>query len=345
MKKYILLVVSAVALAFSSCSDSEEVEINSEVDITINPSTVKSAFRGYFANNKVWGIDMYKDAELLISAFIYDENGMYVEHKEFHVNDYTSKANFSLAIPEDRWYTVVAITYSVLKNGQASSYKVENYDERIEDLKITQVDPTGASYYSNWAMLGIKVQEVYSNNKNTFIDVEPASSLVAVQYEDIHAYDEAGVDKHMIIFENNDYVQFEYNIPWYDNSLSNNAGHVNSVDVTLYDENRYFDILYLLPKNQMYMEACMYIGEYRINYANLRQEAGADPSYGYTKVDIRAGKEYVFEVDCSNLAISVEQLSSSKSIKVDSKTKQDVKANSNPYNKLQSLDVMTFINY
>lgn len=345
MKKYILLVVSAVALAFTSCSDSEEIEINYEVDVTINPSTVKSAFKGYYTNNEVYGIDMYEDAELLISAFIYNEDGMYVGNKDLHVKDYTSTAKFSLTIPENEKYTVVAISYSVLKNGQASSYKVENYNERIDNLKITQCEPTGRSYFSNWGMLGIKVQEVYSNEKNAFIDVEPASSLVAVQYESIHAFDEAGVDKHMIIFENNDYVQIENNSPCYNNSLSNNAGHINSVDVTEYNGNRVFDILYLLPKKQMYMEACMFIGERRFNYAKLRQDIGADPSYGYTNVDIQAGNEYVFTVDCSNLEISVDQLGASKSVKVDSTNKQNVKANSNPCEKSLSLDVMTFINY
>ena len=39
MNKYILLVVSAVALAFTSCSDSEEIEIKYQVNFTISPAT------------------------------------------------------------------------------------------------------------------------------------------------------------------------------------------------------------------------------------------------------------------------------------------------------------------
>lgn len=345
MKKYVLLVVSAVTLAFASCSSNNEVEINYQVNITINPSTVKSAFKGYFVNNQVHGIDMYKDAELLISAFIYDKDGMFVEKKEFYVDDYTSRADFSITVPEIEKYTIVATTYSVLKNGQASSYKVENYNERINNLKITQSDPTGISYYSNWGMLGIKVQEVYSNGKYEYIDVEPASVLVAVQYENIHAYDEVGVYKHMIIFENNDYAQIRDNYgfynPYYDHTLSNNAGHTNSIDVAEYDGNSVFEILYLLPREQMYMEACLYSEEQRINYSDLRRQIGADPSFGYSIVDIQAGNEYVFTVDCSNLAIIVDQLSTSKNVKVDS---SEIKVNSNPGKNPQSSNVMTFIN-
>ena len=93
MKKYVLLVVSAVTLAFASCSSNNEVEINYQVNITINPSTVKSAFKGYFVNNQVHGIDMYKDAELLISAFIYDKDGMFVEKKEITDGPYLEKSN------------------------------------------------------------------------------------------------------------------------------------------------------------------------------------------------------------------------------------------------------------
>ena len=51
MKKYILLVVSAVALAFTSCSDKEEIAINYQVNFTISPETVISDFQEYNSGN------------------------------------------------------------------------------------------------------------------------------------------------------------------------------------------------------------------------------------------------------------------------------------------------------
>ena len=57
MKKYFLLVVSAVALAFTSCSDSEEIDIKYQVNVTVDPSTVKSAFHGYSVNDETYGLN------------------------------------------------------------------------------------------------------------------------------------------------------------------------------------------------------------------------------------------------------------------------------------------------
>ena len=75
MKKYFLLVVSAVALAFTSCSDSEEIDIKYQVNVTVDPSTVKSAFHGYSVNDETYGLNMDETSKLLITSLIYDNSG------------------------------------------------------------------------------------------------------------------------------------------------------------------------------------------------------------------------------------------------------------------------------
>ena len=343
MKKYILLAVSAIVLAFTSCTDGEEIDIKYQVDVTINPSTVKSAFHGYFAQNETYGLDMYEGAELLISAYIYDNNGLYLDKKEFFVEDYTSKANFSLVIPEDEKYTIVCITHSVLKSSELSSYKIENYDERIEDLKISSNFPNGNSYYSNWSMLGLEVRDIQFNENNVVVDVSPASSLVVVRYMNIHAWDEFGIDRHQLQYSNNDYVSFANKLPEFKTNLTGNSAYTASVDVTENPQaNNIFEIFYLLPTKELLLEGAMFSGENKSFYSNWRQTIGEDPSYGYTRTEVKAGCEYVFKLDCGNLAVSVEQLNASKSIKTDINVKEKQLIPSS-IESSQSIDVMSFI--
>lgn len=308
MKKYFLLVVSAVALAFTSCSDSEEIDIKYQVNVTVDPSTVKSAFHGYSVNDETYGLNMDETSKLLITSLIYDNSGNLVEKKESLVNDYSSSAKYSLKMKEGEEYTVVAITFSVDRTNDIDSYLIEN-ESRLDKLTITSEYKNGNSYYSNWSMLGIATKTINSENIENIINVKPASSIVVLTYNDIHSFDESGVDCHWIAYKNNVQANFASGNLGYGSTTAVNSGYVHRLDVTENpNSNNIFVMLNLLPTSGMTVWAGFSVGENDFTYSEFLDFAELDPSLGEGVIDIESGKEYRFDVYCGDCAISLGSL-------------------------------------
>lgn len=311
MKKYILLVVSAVALAFTSCSDKEEIDIKYQVNVTVDPSTVKSAFHGYSVNGETYGLDMDETSELLITSLIYDNSGNLVEKKESLVKDYSSSAKYSLNMRDGEEYTVVAITYSVDKTNDIDSYLIEN-ENKLDKLTVTSEWRNGNSFYSNWSMLGIATKTINSGNKDNIINVKPASSIVVLTYNNIHAFDESGVDKHWIAYKNNVQAKFSNGNLEYGTISAVNSGYVHELDVTENpNSNNIFVMLNLLPTSGMTVWAGFSVGENEFTYSEFLDFCELDPSLGQGVIDIEAGKEYKFDVYCGDCSINLGNLTRS----------------------------------
>lgn len=312
MKKYILLVVSVVALAFSSCSDSEEVDIKYQVNVTVDPSTVTSAFNGYYVNGETYGLNMDETSQLLITSLIYDNSGNLVEKKESLVKDYNSSAMYSLNMKEGEEYTIVAITYSVDKTNGVDSYLIEN-ESQLDKLTVTAEYRNGNSFYSNWSMLGLAVEEISSYHENCIMHVRPLSSMVVLFYHDIHALDGSGIDKHWIAYKNNVQVSFSrYGNFNYGSDSAVNSGYVHELDVTEEPySNNIFVMMNLLPTSGMTVWAGFSQGEYSFTYSEFLEYCDLDPSLGQGRIDIEAGKEYIFDVYCGDCEIDLGKLSRS----------------------------------
>lgn len=350
MKKYFLLVVSAVALAFTSCSNSEEIEIKYQVNVTVDPSTVKSAFHGYSVNEETYGLNMYETSELLITSLIYDNSGNLIEKKESLVKDYNSSAKYSLNMREGEEYTVVAITYSVDKTNDIDSYLIEN-ESKLDKLTVTAEWRNGNSFYSNWSMLGIATKTINSGNRDNIINVKPASSIVVLTYKDIHAFDEYGVDTHWIAYKNNVQAKFNNGNLEYGTISAVNSGWVHELDVTeIPNSNNIFVMLNLLPTSGMTVWAGFSVGENDFTYSYFLDFCELDPSLGQGVIDIEAGKEYKFDVNCGECSISLGNLTRSATGSQNALTNQMVKNsvenkqyNPNVITPQQSVNVMELV--
>jgi hypothetical protein len=311
MKKYILLVVSAIALAFTSCSDSEEIEIKYQVNVTVDPSTVKSAFHGYLANGVTYGLNMDETSKLLITTLIYDNSGILIDKKESLVNDYNTNVKYSLNMKDEEEFTVVAITFSVDNTHNVSSYLIEN-ENQLDKLTITSKYPNGNSFYSSWSMLGLVAKTINPENRENVINVKPASSIVVLTYNNIHFFDENGVDKHWIAYKNNIQAKFENGNFEYKATSAVNSGWVHSLDVTEEpNSNNIFVMLNLLPTPNMAVWAGFSVGERNIPYSDFLDYCELDPTLGEGSINIEAGKEYRFDVFCSDCTIKLGNLTRS----------------------------------
>ena len=305
MKNYFLLVVSVIAFAFTSCTDREEIDIQYQVNLVIDPSGVINGFNGFIysdenGNQVLKGLDMYEGSKLGLFSFVYDENGKIVTAKKGSFENYTKKAKFSLNLRENEKYTIVTLSYAVdeYEGEEFSAYAVSNIDY-LNKLTLTQLDYS--SYYSNWSVLGLDITEITSDKKDVTINLKPATAMVEIGFKGIHAYDNDGVDLLKICFGNNEKANFDNGDLQYSKIGDLSYDNTCSVDVTANLGNNIGEIINLLPTIDMKYWACGYIGETR--YFEI-------PS---SNIDIEAGHTYTINTYFASKQIIAEDLTAQKS--------------------------------
>lgn len=310
MRKYILY-LATLMMALTSCTDSEEVDIKYQINVTIDPSTVLKPFHGFRIGGETYGLDMYSDedgaAKLRIASFVYDETGKLVEKYETVINDYTSNVKFSFLAKEDIKYTIVSISNSIYEHGTfLESYTISN-ENNLSKLSIQQqhydgTNCSGQSFYSNWSILGLSAQTVDINHHDYVINLQPITSMVEINYSSIHAWDEYAVDTYVIQYKSNTMVSFDSTTPLYTTGLSNGTVNYSDLDVTENPGNATISsIINILPCQDMEYNGLLFQGGERIDFVNVNEN-------GAGKIDITSGEEYEINVDCLNWAVEAKKL-------------------------------------
>lgn len=318
MKKYILLVVSAVALAFTSCSDMEEIDIKYQVDLVVNPSSVLEPFHGFRIGGQNYGLDMYDKsdgkASLRISTYIYDNSGNRVDVYENLVDDYNSKVTIPISVRDNEEYTIVSISSSILGTLQsptAQSFTISG-SEKLSTLSILQQSINGIysgnSFGTNWSILGASVRTITSENKGVVdINLSPITSMVKISYNNVHAWDEYAVDTYAVQYKNNSTATYSGNQFTFSTALSNGQVSYSDLDVTENSGNSIAEIINILPCENMEYNGLLFIGENRLDFVEANEN-------GAGTVNIQSGLEYECKIDCAEWAIEFTQENSTRSI-------------------------------
>lgn len=174
MKKYILLVVSAVALAFTSCSNKDEIEIQFQTDITIKTNDVISNLKDYNDNNY---FHLVEGEKLRVSTFIYGEDGAIKGKQEYLLNDYNEDLNISLKLPNGK-YNLITISSVSYDNNNRNFWEYSGIDN-INTFSLKQ-----QRFDSDRAMLGLAEDIIVVDNEktNSTINLKPATALVTVNF-------------------------------------------------------------------------------------------------------------------------------------------------------------------
>lgn len=304
MKKITYALFAIVCGIFTSCTDSEEIEILKEVTVTIQPSGVVSSFAGFNAGD----LDMYSDedgmSKLRISAFVYDEEGKLVVEKSTLLKDYSADYTFTLnALDLKKKYQILVVSNAIQGTLEKPSYQSYSLSNTSDMNKLTVFQEFENSFYSSWSVLGLGKQEIIpSENTNYLIKLQPGSAMFIHYWEDIHAFDSYNVDSYRFVFHNNDQVM--YNSNWtYTTTLSNNNNNAIYVDVTQNPSHSIYEIINILPNPSMHYFGRVFIGEEYIDF----QDAS---SKGQGSVNVVAGATYEVNFDCSTWSIDVNKKSS-----------------------------------
>ena len=190
MKKYILFMVSAIVFAFTSCTSSEDIEINDiqskyQAVFKVNPSTVVEPFTWQVSPGQLSTIP--SENKLRVRALIYDNTGKLVYEKVEQFTNYNVLMDFTAELEKGN-YTVIAISDVIRPNDN----EVPEYWKLSEDysqLNETKLTSTGYIGYQR-NILGISSQSisVSSNNNEYKIDIKPAGAVVYTFYFNIHQY-------------------------------------------------------------------------------------------------------------------------------------------------------------
>lgn len=304
MKKVTYALIALMCGIFTSCMDSEEIEILKDVTITIQPSSVLSSFAGF----KQGDLDMYSDkngvSKLRICALIYDEEGKLVVEKSTLLNDYSADYTLTLnALDLKKKYQILVVSNAIQGTLESPSYQSYSLSNKSDINKLTVTQEFSNSYASNWSVLGLGKQEINPNtNTNYLVKLQPGTAMFIHFWENVHTYDRANVDKYLFIFHNNNQVL--YNGDWaYATTLPENNNNSISLDVTQNPGNSIYDIYNLLPVSSMHYFGRLFIGEQKIDFTELS-------SKGDGTVGVVAGNTYEVNFNCLSFEIDINKKAS-----------------------------------
>lgn len=179
MKKYILLVVSAVALAFTSCSDSEEIEIKYQANITVAVDKLMEPFQERSAGD----FDIQEGMSIRIQSYVYDANGILVQSCVSCVNDYSKTVTYS-AVLDNGTYKVVSIADFILGNVNFPTFTWWNVTG-VNDINTLKVSRGTKLFAMPLETLGAVVNEfeVSEQSSEIKVSVKPATALFQVVFD------------------------------------------------------------------------------------------------------------------------------------------------------------------
>lgn len=178
---------TAVVLAALSClfgCTNPEVELRTSLEIQLHPSTILSGFTAFRSEN----FEMYDDSHLRITCLLYDKDGNLVYQDQELLDNFNQDISFRTTLDKGS-YTVVALATCI--KGTLSSPTNEAYSisgtESLTRLQVKQED--NKSYYSTWSVMGYVIQTISDDYSAVSLNLQPATSLVYLRWQDIHAHD------------------------------------------------------------------------------------------------------------------------------------------------------------
>jgi len=182
MKKYISLMAIAIVTLLSSCSN-EEVTISRNITFKVNPATVVD---NLYERNAGDLTSLSSGSKLIVSLYIYDENGKLVNKDENEYSAYTHMMTTDVYLPAGK-YTAVATSHV------KSSVDYWTYSglEQLSTFKITDNGYIGGK--SKILGLSIKSLNIGENSDTYNINIENAGAVALVWFYEWNKYTNVSV--------------------------------------------------------------------------------------------------------------------------------------------------------
>ncbi|MBP3286876.1 MAG: FimB/Mfa2 family fimbrial subunit [Prevotella sp.] len=308
MKKYISLMAIAIVAVFSSCSN-DDVTISRGVTIKVNPAGVISPFPEEWEGELTTFDSSHK---LRVRVLAYDQNGLLVLNESNILPNYKTEMTTSgvLAIGS---YTVLAITD--LYSSESEYWKLSNE----KNINTATISAEYVSLGGKNRLLGFCAQKVNitENTQSVTISPTPAGALLRMRYYNVLAFNDV---KYFGLMTNR-----SSNAMSFDSNGNPNLQPYTSPDGTL-------DVLCSVidvdnaEGNNLYSWYFLFPQE-NISFQFLWEDANEidyDMGDRFTIPSIKAGEEWLLEVDCYTDEVAYQKFTGAESRQLESKTSKTV---------------------
>ena len=183
MKKF-LSIVCIGAAALWACQqtgpDDGGVVVKQDVSVTIKPSGTMSGFTPYAAS------DFAATQKVQLRYLLYDASGKRVKDETATLSDFSEEKTVSYTLSGNENYTLVALAYY---GGSSPAYKVSD-TESLSSLTVTQTNEHKNNELN--AVLGYAVASISPSGSAQTVSLQPATSLVYLQWKNIHSGKQQG---------------------------------------------------------------------------------------------------------------------------------------------------------
>lgn len=185
MKKYLsTLLVCVAGLAFSACQqtglDNGGVIVKQDISVTIKPAGTLSGFTPFSAS------DFAATGQVQLRCLLYDASGKRVIDERAVLGNFSEEKTFSYTLSGTDNYTLVALAFY---DGDSAAYTVSD-TESLSTLTVKQTDEHKDSEMN--AVLGYAAVSVNPSASSQTVYLQPATSLVYLQWKNIHAVSQQG---------------------------------------------------------------------------------------------------------------------------------------------------------
>ena len=303
VRKYIGCIIILVALLSTSCQNDAVDIVREDAKINILLNNVLSPFTAYTQSN----MDMYKgggiSSKIVVKAFVYDDSGHLINKVSKELSDYKQgSVSFTTSLTGSN-PQIVCITYATFTNPSGIKYDAYNItgEDLISTLKIENDYATFVDYIP-WQVLGGAIKSLGTDSGKIDIEVKPLGGLAYLDWKNIHAHDgeSKAPQRYVFMQKFNDIVTIKGGNFSYSSSLSSNYYFVADIFPSEYPTyNDIYMIRFMFPST---VESFGYGAYSPTNYNSEDDEQRTGTSDKKT-IQVDAGKQYVFKMDCKNYSI------------------------------------------
>lgn len=179
MKKLIYFIVTLFMVAFTSCSDQEEIEFKYQTTITLSVEKLMTDFQERTSGD----FDIVDGLCIRLQSYIYDDNGKLVQSKISSVSDYAEKYTYSCALNEGKYIIITTADFIAgsTSNPTTEYWQVKN-ETNLSELHLIHTDKL-ASWA--WETLGLSSTEIVVSEKSqdVTIPITPITGLVQIVFD------------------------------------------------------------------------------------------------------------------------------------------------------------------
>lgn len=280
MKKvFNVLVVCSALLSVFSCTN-PDIEISKVVTVEVDPSSVIAAFKPYDQSDFDFYTFSGKKTKLHIKALLYNEEGGLLNEYDGDLDSFSNKLQILMAVSGN----CKLLCFSYLALGKDFETHTIRGKEKLSTLNIEQNNLLG------FAPLGYSSVTLSVTNSKVSVNLESLSSLIYLQYANVHAKDALGVDEYKMWLHLNDIAKYNGTSFSYDTSLAVDRYYIDDLNPADFPGNYVYSYWTCLP-GTFDTFASMSIGSDRTDTE-------------YLKMSVQSGHQYVLDLNCASMSLS-----------------------------------------